>query len=1053
MDGSRSRLQTRAATIDEILSDDFVTLAGQKGDTDLAVMRLAAWCRAAASGDWLLFGRRLQRDRLSMDSVLARLATARPIVGSSTPSWAAEAGWIWDALCSELPAWRGPVVHPFGQLFERLARDAEERLRGGLDEDVFAIVTPDAFTSLRMLLLEAISGLLAPALYERFADMRRAADAASSARYDRQYHAFVAAMRGGGLARLFDERPVLLRLTCVLVRQWLDCSGRLLVRLTRDFPAIAQTLLSSGAAHVVIGISGHLSDPHQGGQSVLIVAFSSGARVVYKPKDMRIDAAWQSLVAALNQGNAPLTLRAPRCITRDHYGWAEYIEHAACADSTGFTAFFRRAGAWLALLHVFAASDMHHENIIAAGDHPIPIDLETILQAGNDDRTGCSLRETAFESARRIVADCVMAVGLLPAYARSSDSGEFFEVGGVAADASEGARLAWRDLNTDAMRPEMLAPAGASMPSTNLPHIAGRSPRLGDHIDDLIGGFVAYAGFLASPDGRTTVAAAFDDFAGLPVRKVLRPTQFYALLLQRLKNDRTMADGATWSAQADFVARLSDWDRDDDPSWPLLQAERSALLNLDVPYFVVPADGRRLSNGGDVAVYTSGPTGLDRARARLAGLNAREIAWQVDVIRQNTRFLTRSTSQDRSEGSFDLDGAGDAKAFIAEAGRIADELGRQAIRAGDGAAWIGLGWQADSNVSQLTVLGHDLYNGDTGIALFLAAHADVTDSASSAALARAGVADLRRELHGGNAARLVRLGGIGGAVGIGSIVYALTVMAKLLRDDALQADALRASELIGTDSIAADRQMDVIGGAAGAILGLLRLHRDSGMPDVLDKAIRCGEHILAQRRRLAADGARQERRTLNGMSHGAAGIALALASLAAATGRDDFAQAADECVVAENASYDPRQSNWPDIRHATPDWRSRWCHGGTGIGLARLAMARRGRTSEVLTTDVARALEGAERLWPCDVDSLCCGALGMVELSCDAGRALGRPDLVAAARRRLGAIIGAAAARGDYRWNGGEGRFNPGLFRGLSGVGYTCLRQVHATLPNILVWE
>ena len=53
--------------------------------------------------------------------------------------------------------------------------------------------------------------------------------------------------------------------------------------------------------------------------------------------------------------------------------------------NAGFALFFRRAGAWLALLHVFAATDMHQENMIACGDHPVPIDLETILQPSADE--------------------------------------------------------------------------------------------------------------------------------------------------------------------------------------------------------------------------------------------------------------------------------------------------------------------------------------------------------------------------------------------------------------------------------------------------------------------------------------------------------------------------------------------------------------------------------------------------------------------------------------------------------------------------------------------
>ncbi|HEY2839018.1 MAG TPA: hypothetical protein VGJ26_07715, partial [Pirellulales bacterium] len=62
MDAFFERLIVRAATIDELLSDDFEALPGQKGDADLAARRLAEWCRSSASGDWSLFTRRLDRD-------------------------------------------------------------------------------------------------------------------------------------------------------------------------------------------------------------------------------------------------------------------------------------------------------------------------------------------------------------------------------------------------------------------------------------------------------------------------------------------------------------------------------------------------------------------------------------------------------------------------------------------------------------------------------------------------------------------------------------------------------------------------------------------------------------------------------------------------------------------------------------------------------------------------------------------------------------------------------------------------------------------------------
>jgi lantibiotic modifying enzyme len=284
-------------------------------------------------------------------------------------------------------------------------------------------------------------------------------------------------------------------------------------------------------------------------------------------------------------------------------------------------------------------------------------------------------------------------------------------------------------------------------------------------------------------------------------------------------------------------------------------------------------------------------------------------------------------------------------------------------------------------------------------------------------------------------------------------------MSKLLGDDRLLADAHTAAELVSDDLIAADKQLDVIGGSAGAILGLLRLYRDTQAGDVLRRALKCGEHLLAQPR-VGAEGRRSWRgpgpqpQALNGMSHGAAGFAYALASLAAATGREDFAAAASECIAFENSSYDAEHSNWPDFREAEPHWHCQWCHGAVGIGLARVAMTRRAPSdAPALETDIQSALAGAARGWPGRYDTLCCGALGTVELVSEAAKALARPDLTELAWRRLAAVLDSATATGDYRWNGGARRFNLGLFRGLVGIGYTCLRQIAGSLPNVLIWE
>ena len=1067
------RLIRRAATIDELLSDEFEALPGQKGDADLAGARLAAWCQSCASGDWSLFGRRLERDRLSIVQVLERLGTVRPRTSAEPPDWIRDAIWIDAALrsptCTREPFPRPDQAEPcpFEHLFVPLVELAETMLWHGIEARVFDNLNKNAHACLRQSLLRDLSRLSAPAIYERFSEARKAGgtlpdagrvpQGASPSRYSQ----FVAEMKGGGFLRLFEDKPVLLRLMASLTRQWIDTWREFALRLDADLATIRSEFQSG--AKLVAGIEGDLSDPHNEGHSVQIVTFEDGSKVVYKPKDLRLDAAWYALVERLNLAGPPIDLKAVRALPRDGYGWTEFIDHVGCADEEGCRRFFRRAGAWLALLHCFTAADTHQENIIATGEHPVPIDLEMILQAVAEEYKVQDPEGAAYDAALETIGNSVTMVGLLPAYGRSADN-RTFAMGGLISDWSSKIVLGWSNMNSDEMRPAKFKVVSQTNP--NLPHVDGRYSAFDDHTDDFIAGFEDYAKFLLRYTRDEKLGRLFDGFSGLTVRRVIRPTRFYYLLLQRLKDHRTMNDGVLWSAQADFVARLAEWDNNIDPLWPLQRAERTALIALNVPHFVSPCDGNEIRSADGDVVRTRMDSGLDRARARVQSLDEPDIAWQIEVIRANTASpgqsgkLNSTSTGLKEQLNADPAAAPAKEMFVAEADRIAGELARRAIRRGPGAAWIGFDWLGDADVFQLVCLGPDLYNGVSGIGLFLAAHAKVSGCETSGELALAGLSHFLRSMRSRNSACMARALGIGGATGLGSIVYALAVMAKCLGNEVLLAQAHAAAALITDDLIAADKQLDVMGGSAGAILGLLRLYRDSRSDDVLRRAVACGEHLTAQPR-FGSEGRRSwvgqgsGAQALNGMSHGAAGFAYALSALAAETGREDFAHAASECVDFENASYDAQRQNWPDLRTAgAPLWPCQWCHGAPGIGLARLAMSGRGGMDARRTImDIQNAIAGTQRGWPARFDTLCCGTLGAVEFFCEAGRTLERDDLLKLAARQLTAVMEQAASTGDYRWNSGKRQFNLGLFRGLAGVGYTALRQVDASLPNVLIWE
>ena len=74
------------------------------------------------------------------------------------------------------------------------------------------------------------------------------------------------------------------------------------------------------------------------------------------------------------------------------------------------------------------------------------------------------------------------------------------------------------------------------------------------------------------------------------------------------------------------------------------------------------------------------------------------------------------------------------------------------------------------------------------------------------------------------------------------------------------------------------------------------------------------------------------------------------------------------------------------------------------------------------------------------------------EFLCEAGALLERRELRDVAKRYMAEVVQQAAATGDYRWNCGERQFNLGLFRGMAGVGYSALRLVDPSLPNVLIF-
>ena len=1074
MDAFFERLLIQASTFEEILSDQFQSLPGQKEHTDIAATRLAAWCRATSSGDWSLFTRRLKRDHLQIERVLERFSSVR-YAHHVQPEWVTDAKWTLNAL--ETPSQEllidtyptEPPPLPFEDILHNVVEKAVEQVLLSVQfksEDYFS---QSGWLSLRRVLLKQLSDIAAPALFSLYIkQLKTEAEVHPhtliEANNNGIYQAFIKELQTQGLRRLFNEKPVLLRLLATITRQWIETTSILLGRIRNDFTDITKEFASGSEPFFITNVTGELSDPHNFGYSVLVLEINSAEKVVYKPKDLGLDQQWFKLIEKLNALAPPAQLKAVKTLARHGYGWTGYIDNAACRSEDEFPVFFKKAGAWLAIFHLFASGDMHYENLIASGCDPVPVDLEMILQATTPEKDSTAPDLLALNDAKLKMTNSVLSVGMLPAYTRLPNN-EIIDMGGLNGRAPNLLVGSWQNINTDAMRWVKEKKEHSTIP--NIPRANGTYAKLGDYLQEFIEGYEHYSTFLLDNKQRNGIDYFVADFKNLPVRKLIRSTRFYATLMQRLKDYRTMGDGITWSVQADFLARMANWDDDEDLIWPLQQSERSALLALNIPHFTTRSDGQAIEDLNGKLIVSPAISGLDRAIERIKNLNDDEIVWQKTVIKLSTATVTKSRQdmdQEQNRSSRVLAHTHTSEIAQAQleqcAQKISEIISDTAFLNGNSAAWVGLDCLGDSEVAQLVPLGSDLYNGTAGIALFLAAHWKLSRREPSKTLAYRAVQTIRHQMRQSSAARWARSLGIGGAIGLGSIVYVLATLSELLNDQALLDDAEYGVSLFSPDLIAADTSYDVIAGSAGAILGLLKLHKLSGSASALNKAINCAEHLL-QAPRSGEVGARswvaaqiKSSSPLTGMSHGAAGFAYALIKLYEQTHRDDFLEAAKECLKFEKQTFSITHKNWADLRNTKPQYVCQWCHGALGIGLARIGIARAwSGYREEISEDINYAIDTATAIWPNKNDSLCCGSMGSVEFINEAGMFLNNQALSTLAHERLIALIGDSQVNNGFKFLQNSQEFNLGLFRGVAGVGYTALRQLDRSLPNVLLWQ
>jgi len=1043
-------------------------------DEKLADKRLDYWCKLLTDGDWSKFRKRLEWDGLELKKVRFILG-AKKFEVQYVPMWSETLLKIIEAaqkMDSSNPIkltskYQKKNSLPFEHILMPAIIVAGQILHKRVDMALFIpqLISKTAYLNLEWNLLKRLVNISAKTLFAEFSKFRPAGyfllgslvEKTTKSSNKGYYNSFLQKNLNEGLLNFFIKYPVLAKLIATQVDYWVKNTSDFLLRLNNDLSEIKDVFTNSENIGKVINIEPNLSDLHDNAQHVISLKFESGLEILYKPRNLQIEIVFNNMLTWFNSNYIHLPFKITTVLNRKKYGWVENIDQLACNDSQAANRFYQRAGMLLCILYVLKGTDCHHENVIANGEHLVLVDIETLLHP-----------EEIVNKENIPFNNSVLRIGLLPRWQITKDSNEVYDVsalGSIKPQKTPYIATDWKFINTDDMNPShnaIILPVKKNVAILNQKPL---SPN--DYIDDIIAGFKdMYLFFIEHKKTLLALNSPLRKLNFQQLRFIHKPTHFYSFLIQRSLLPKYLMDGIDHSIELDVVCKFFLMKRKKPKSWSIFKSELRSMEQLDIPRFGFFSHNDELCFGVERPINKFfEESSFKNMISQLKNLNESDLAHQIVIVK--SAFYAKNAKMHYDEALSRPNHYAEKdkiysnslltpEELLIEAKKIADEINFHKIETTDESVnWVSLNYIKKIQRFQVQPIGNNLYDGKTGIAIFLSAYEYVTKDNSFNKLVLKSLRDLRKNLNTfDDKAQNMLSQGLGIGIGIGSLIYSLVKISYFLKNESFIEDAKKISELITSEAIKKDINLDIMSGSSGAIVGLLNLYKVDSDENILNKAIVCGQHLLNNR--ILFNGYKvwkssREIVPLTGFSHGAAGISFALFHLYSLTKYEEFLLAAIEGISYERSVFSKVDRNWPDFReYPKLKFLNSWCHGAPGIALARL-----GGTKIYQSLDIQKDIDiGIQTTQSCDMqrmDHLCCGNFGRCEVLFVASNKLGQTKLKTEAEKKIAYIMARAKLTGGYRLPGSV--FNPSFFNGISGIGYELLRIACPDLPSVLLWE
>ena len=431
------------------------------------------------------------------------------------------------------------------------------------------------------------------------------------------------------LESFYSEYPVMTRLTVERLMM-------LKAHIKKSFSALIDNVMEIKAklnieviGNTVKGIDLGAGDTHEQGQSVVIYTFEHNQKIVYKPKNLKIERAFFEFIGWINgqaiNDSDVIDLPVLDAIYKENYTLSVYVENFPCHSEDEIKEYYRRMGELLLLLYLLGGNDFHYENIIANGNMPYIVDIETLFQLGN------SILEdggTVEEKIDDEVINSVLALCILPILGlQQNKEGVGIDISALNAKQQQSPFkiLQMKNPNSSEMKFEydyFEFKDGCSIPTLN-----GSKVSFARFTDDLKQGFANMAKFVLENKDEVSLKVSSIFKSNILVRQLTKATSSYATLMQYSNHPNYLKDMFYLEKLLDnFCSYLYKDKR-------IFSAEIDDMLRGDIPIFYSKLSSKAIitSQGISIEDYFE-ELPIDISLNRIKAFNHKEMEKQLNYI-------------------------------------------------------------------------------------------------------------------------------------------------------------------------------------------------------------------------------------------------------------------------------------------------------------------------------------------------------------------------------------------------------------------------------------